>query len=127
MKMSFTPGKRKRAVLLVSTLLFLLQSIVPAFQGAMARTVEGYTETYCTMYGPKTVFIVLDDKQEKRNSKCPECSICIIQANLNAAPEPCSLLLDVRYLLDSRGEIEPLYLASNQLFFPRFLSRAPPV
>jgi hypothetical protein len=127
MKMSFTSTRRKRAVLLVSTLFFLLQSIVPAFQGAMARTVDGYTETVCTMYGPKTIFIVLDDKQEKRNSRCPECSVCVLQANLNGVPETCTLLIDVRYLLDSRGENEPLYLASNPLFFPRFLSRAPPV
>jgi len=127
MKMSFTPTRRKRVVLLVSTLFFLLQSIVPAFQGAMARTVDGYTETVCTMYGPKTIFVVLDDRQEKRNSKCPECSVCVLQANLNGTPEPSTILIDVRYLLDSRGEIESLYLAPNHFFFPRFLSRAPPV
>ena len=93
----------------------------------MARTLEGYTETFCTMYGQKTIYIVLDDNQEKSNTNCPECSVCIIQSKLTGLPGPYALLTNVQYVLDSRGEIKPNYLAPAPPIFPHFLSRAPPL
>ena len=127
MQVSSATTKRKRTILLASALIFLLQSIAPAFQGAMARTVKGYTEIICTMYGQETIFIALKDNQEQSDPNCRECPVCIIQANLNGQLGPHTLLIDTRYVLDSRGQIEPLYLALHPLLFPRFLSRAPPV
>ena len=106
--MSFTLNKRKRKVLLVSAMIFLLQSVAPAFQGVMARTVNGYTETICTMYGPKTIFVVLDDNQEQNNPECRECSVCIFQANLNGQPESRLLLLDARFIEDTSRLVELL-------------------
>jgi len=72
----------------------------------MARTLEGYTETFCTMYGQETIYIVLGNNQEQSNSNCPECSVCIIQAKLTGLPGPYSVLTHVQYILDSRGETE---------------------
>jgi len=118
MQVSSATTKRKRTILLISALAFLLQSIAPAFQGAMAQTAKGYTETICTMYGQETIFIALEDNQEQSNPNCRECPVCIIQANLNGQPEPYTLLIDARYVLDFRGQIEPLYLASYPLLFP---------
>ena len=79
------------------------------------------------MYGQKSIYIVLDDKQEKNNSNCPECSVCIIQAKLTGLPGPYALLTNVQYVLDSRGEVESNYLAPTPLIFTHFLSRAPPL
>lgn len=93
----------------------------------MARTVEGFTETYCTMYGQETNFIALEDSQEQTTPKCYECSVCILQANLNGQPVAFTPLLNARYVLDTKSPIEALFLAPNPLLFPRFLSRAPPV
>lgn len=92
----------------------------------MAQTVIGYTDTICTMYGPKTVFVVLDGEQPQRDPKCWECSVCIIQANLNGQPQPTASLLEGRFIEDVGQLTELLYLAPNHEFFPRFLSRAPP-
>jgi len=126
MRFSFTLNKSKRKILFYSALLFLLQSIAPAFQGVMAQTVIGYSDTICTMYGPKTVFVVLDDESPQSDPKCWECSVCIIQANLNGQPEPPASLLQARFV-EAVGQLgELLYLAPNPEFIPRFLSRAPP-
>ncbi|MCP4334652.1 MAG: hypothetical protein GY785_18515 [Gammaproteobacteria bacterium] len=124
--MSFTLNQRKRKVLFASALIFLLQSIAPAFQGVMARSVDGYMDTICTMYGPKTIFVSLDDTQEQDKPECYECTVCIIQANLNGQPQPPVSLLEARFVEDSRQLSELLYADPGPLFFVRFLSRAPP-
>lgn len=126
MRFVFSLNKPKRKILFYSALIFLLQSIAPAFQGVMAQTVVGYTDTICTMYGPKTVFVVLDDEQQQSDPKCWECSVCIIQANLNGQPEPPAPLLEARFLEDVGRLAELFYPAPSPKFFPRFLSRAPP-
>lgn len=126
MSFTFTLNRRKRRVLLASALLFLLQSIAPAFQGVMARSVDGYTDTICTMYGPKVVFVALDDNQEQSKPDCQECSVCILQANLNGQPQPVISLLEARFVEDSGRLAELLYADPRPLFFPPFLSRAPP-
>lgn len=92
----------------------------------MAQTVEGYTQTYCTMYGQETIFVAVGDLQQQSDPECLKCPTCIIQANFNGHPEPISLLVDARYSLDSRKQIEPIHLALNLSLFPRFQSRAPP-
>ena len=126
MRMSFTLNRRKRKVLFASALIFLLQSITPAFQGVMARSVDGYMDTICTMYGPKTIFVALDDKQEQNEPECQKCTVCIIQANLNGQPQPPISLLEVRFAEDAGQLAELLYPDPGPLFFVRFLSRAPP-
>jgi len=124
--MSFTLNRRKRKVLFASALIFLLQSIAPAFQGVMARSIEGYVDTICTMYGPKTIFVARGDNQEQDKPECYECTLCIIQANLNGQPQPPVSLLEARFVEDARQLAELLYPDPGPLFFARFLSRAPP-
>ena len=124
--MRFTLNRRKRKVLFASALIFLLQSIAPAFQGVMARSVDGYMDTICTMYGPKIIFVTLDDKQEQNKPECQECTVCIIQANLNGQPQPPVSLLEARFAEDAGQVAELLYPDPGPLFFVRFLSRAPP-
>jgi len=125
MGMSFTLNTSKRKVLLSSALIFLLQSVAPAFQGVMARSVDGYIDTICTMYGPKTVFVALGD-QEQEEPRCLECSVCIIQAHLNGQAQLPVSLLEARFVEDSGQLAELLYPDPEPHFVRRFLSRAPP-
>jgi len=92
----------------------------------MAQTVIGYTDTICTMYGPKTVFVVLEEEQQQSNPKCWECEVCIVQANLNGQPESPAPFLEARFVEDSEQLTGLLPSTLNSDFFPRFLSRAPP-
>jgi len=93
----------------------------------MAGTIEGYTATLCTMYGQETVFIAFEDNQEKTDTSCYKCPACINQAKSSAWMGSYRSLIDTRYVLDSRVQIEPLYLAPPLAYYSRFLSRAPPV
>lgn len=120
-------GRKKRAILYTSALLLLLQTIAPAFQGAMASASAGYTDTFCTMYGQITVFVAFEDQQQPEQSECEKCLVCIFQANLNATPEPGPILLESRYLLNESIEREALYLVTTPFRYRPFLSRAPPV
>lgn len=126
MKLNFSITETRRNVLFYSALIFLLQSLAPAFQGVMAKSVAGYTDTICTMYGQITVFVKLDQGQQQDSPKCHECPVCIIQANLNAQPLAHDLRLETRYLLDHKS----LSWANSPVAEPalriNFLSRAPP-
>ncbi len=113
-------------MLFYSAVIFLLQSLAPAFQGVMAKLVDGYTDTLCTMYGPVTVFVKIEDDTSKGQPECYECSVCIIQANLNTEPVCHDLQLETRYRLDPNGSPGPLFQIANLPLFPSFLSRAPP-
>lgn len=126
MRMNFTLNRGKRKVLLFSALIFLLQSVAPAFQGVMARSVDGYTDTICTMYGPKIIFVEMGEKQEQDRLECQDCPVCILQANLNGQAQPPLSLLEVRFVEDNRQLAELLYPDPEPFFMPRFLSRAPP-
>jgi len=114
-------------LVLLGALIFLLQSIAPAFQGAMAGTIEGYTETLCTMYGQEAVFIPFTDSQEKTDPSCYKCPVCVLQAKAGDSIGPYVPLVDTQFVLDPGVQIEPLYLAPPPSFYSRFLSRAPPV
>jgi len=126
MKLNFAITETRRNVLFYSTLLFLLQSLAPAFQGVMAKSMAGYTDTICTMYGQITVFVKLDTGQQQDSPKCHECPACIIQANFNAQPVAHDLLLDARYLPDQNSLSRPLSLVTGPALRINFLSRAPP-
>jgi len=126
MRLNFTITQSKRSVLFYTAFLFLLQCLAPAFQGVMAKSVSGYTDTLCTMYGPVSVFVQLEDEQQQDKPQCYECSVCIIQANLNAEPVSHELYFDARYLLDLRNSAGPLYRLASSTQFSSFLSRAPP-
>lgn len=126
MRRNFTITENKRVVLFYSALIFLLQSIAPAFQGVLAKTVDGYTDTLCTMYGPVTVFVKLDDEQNRSRTECFECSVCILQAQLNAEAMAHVLSLDTRYIPVASARAGPLYQVSNPPVYSPFLSRAPP-
>lgn len=65
MQRNFVITQRKRTVLFYSMIIFLLQCLAPAFQGVMAKSVGGYTDTYCTMYGTVTVYVKLEDEQSQ--------------------------------------------------------------
>ena len=126
MKRNFVITRTKRSVWFYSAVIFLLQTLAPTFQGVMAKSVNGYTDTLCTMYGPVTVFIKIEDDEPKDRSACYECSICIIQANLNAGPVYQGLQLETRYRLDADVSPGPLFQVPNLTLFPNFFSRAPP-
>ena len=126
MRMNFAITQRKRTVLFYSMVLFLFQCLVPAFQGVMAKSVAGYTDTLCTMYGPVTVFVKLDDEQVKDNPECYECSVCVIQGNLNGTPVVHVFQLAARYLPDAGNALGARYQVSNNPSYTLFLSRAPP-
>jgi ferredoxin-like protein FixX len=127
MRRNFTITENRKIVLFYSAVIFLLQSIAPAFQGVMAQTVEGYTDTLCTMYGPVTVFVQLDDEKQQTRSDCYECARCTLQAHLNAAAMAHVFSLDARYRSCVGAEVGPLYRVSRPSAFSPFLSRAPPV
>jgi len=126
MKLNFAITETRRKLLFYSTLLFLLQSLAPAFQGVMAKSTAGYTDTICTMYGQITVLVKLDQDQQKDSLKCHECSVCIIQANLNAQPVTHDLALDTRYLPGQNSLSQPLSRFTGPALLLNFLSRAPP-
>lgn len=126
MRLNFRITETKRSVLFYSVILFLLQCLAPAFQGVMAKSVSGYTDTLCTMYGPVKVFVRLEDGEPRDKPNCYECSVCIIQANLNAEPVAHDLRVESRYRLDSNSVSGPLFRIANAPLFPSFLSRAPP-
>lgn len=127
MNLRLTSIQTKPTLVLLGTLMFLLQSVAPAFQGAMPGTIQGYTETICTMYGQETVFIAFGDNQEKTDPNCNKCPVCVLQANAGQLIGPYAPLIDTRFVLHSRAQIESLYLAPSPSFYSRFLSRAPPV
>jgi hypothetical protein len=126
MRMNFVITQRKRSVLFYSMVLFLFQCLAPAFQGVMAKSVAGYTDTLCTMYGPVTVFVKLQDEQVQDNPKCYECSVCAIQGNLNGTPVVHVFKLEARYLPDTGNTHGPRYQVSTNPSYSLFLSRAPP-
>ena len=126
MKLNFAITASRRKLLFYSMLLFLLQSLAPAFQGVMAKSTAGYTDTVCTMYGQITVFVRLDQNQQQDRLKCHECSVCIIQANLNAQPVVHDLRLDTRYLPGQNSLSRPLPRFTGPALLLNFLSRAPP-
>jgi hypothetical protein len=126
MRRNFTITRSKRSVLFYTALIFLLQCLAPAFQGAMAKSVNGYTDTLCTMYGSVTVFVSLDEGEPREQSNCWECTACIFQANLNAEPVSHELRLESRYRLDRDSAAGPLYRITNPPLYSSFLSRAPP-
>ena len=126
MKRNFTVTDNKRIVLFYSALIFLLQSIAPAFQGAMAKTADGYSDPLCTMYGPVAVDVQLDDEPQKSRRDCYECSVCILQAQLNAEAVAHVLWLQARYIAVISTQVGPLHQVSNSPAYSPFLSRAPP-
>ena len=126
MRMNFVITQRKRTVLFYSMVLFLFQCLAPAFQGVMAKSVAGYTDTLCTMYGPVTVFVKLEDEPLQDNPKCYECSVCAIQGNLDGTPVVHVFQLEARYLPDAGNTYGPRYQVSNSPSYSLFLSRAPP-
>lgn len=127
MNVRLTSIQTKPRLVLLGALIFLLQSVAPAFQGAMAGTVEGYTETFCTMYGQETVFVAFGDSQEKTDPSCYKCPACIFQVNAGNGIESYVALIDARFKLDHRAQIERLYLTPSPSFYSHFLSRAPPL
>ncbi len=106
--------------------IFLLQCLAPAFQGVMAKSVDGFTDTYCTMYGTVTVFIEFEDEQTTDVPKCYECAACAFQTNLNAQPVTHVFQLEARYLPDLGRAAGALYQVANPPPYSPFLSRAPP-
>jgi hypothetical protein len=127
MKRNFAITERKRNLLFYSMVIFLLQCLAPAFQGVMAKAVTGYTDTLCTMYGPVTVFVKLEDEPVQDSPRCYECSVCVFQASLGGQPPAHAFRLEARYLPDAASATGPLYRVSSLPSYPPSLSRAPPV
>jgi len=126
MRLYFIITRKKRRVLFYGALIFILQCLAPALQGVMAKSIPGYFDTLCTMYGPVTVFVKLDAVEQLDDPECYECSGCIIQANLNAQPVAHDLRLEARYLMDQDSPGGPLFRVGDPLQYLNFLTRAPP-
>lgn len=126
MSLNFTVTRKKRSVLFYSALIFILQSLAPALQGVMAKSTAGYFDTLCTMHGPITVFVKLDEGEQLDDPECYECSVCILQANLNAQAVAHDLSLEARYLMDQDNLIGPLFRVGDPPQYLNFLTRAPP-
>ncbi len=127
MELNFTLTRRKRTVLFYSAVILFLQTIAPAFHGAMAQSRPGYTDIVCTMYGPVEVFVELETESGERSRDCDECTRCILQANLNAAAVDAEYLPDARFRSAPTAITPPLDTVSNPSLYPSFLSRAPPL
>ena len=123
----FTLNRKKRRVLLASALVFLLQSLAPAIAALQVQPVAGYTDIICTMYGPKTVFVALEQQEPVEMPPCFECATCLLQANLNGAGEAVFSLPAVCFLsLPDSASAAPPRPALDQAF-DAFASRAPPL
>ncbi|MBN4063179.1 DUF2946 family protein [Cardiobacterium sp. AH-315-I02] len=128
MKIGLNQNSKKRVVMLLGTLAFILHSFSPfIFQTASANTADGYMVTICTTYGQKTIFVDFNkNKQQQEQPHCLECPHCIIQASVN------SWMASTIFSLDP--QIQPLYknLTVTTSSLPKtplprhFLSRAPP-
>ena len=86
MSLRFRITRTKRELIPTLVLMFLLQSIVPAMQGAMAATVAGYTDIVCTTYGTRLVFVPLEQQPRQIPPACDECPACILQLDDDEAP-----------------------------------------
>ena len=126
MKWNFVLTQRKRTVLFYSMVIFLLQSLAPAFQGVMAKSANGYIDTYCTMNGAVTVFVEFEDGQSGDAPRCYECVACVLQANLDAQPVAHLYRLEGCYLADSDKVAGPAHPVDNPPPYAHFQSRAPP-
>ena len=118
--------RTRREVLFVTALVLLLQSILPAFQGVMARSLDGYYDIVCTMSGAQTVFVPLEDSRQQELPVCPECPLCVIQGSFDDSTIPAPLPLATHRRFASAQASDSAYLAYDPLFYPLFLSRAPP-
>ena len=113
-------------MLYFAVLVFLLQSVAPAFQGAMARSTAGYTDIVCTMYGPQKVFVPLEGEPGQDPPACHECPLCILQAGTDDEPLPSSTAIGTQNHSDTGIPAAPPCPASDPLHYSPFLSRAPP-
>ena len=125
LRFHISASRRNRPVTLIA-LVFLLQSILPAFQGAMAQAAAGYIDVVCTMYGPQEVFIPFDGEPEQETTACYECPVCILQLNPDDGVMCCPPTARGLFQTAVTEPGAALYLASDPLPYPRFLSRAPP-
>ncbi len=116
----------RREVLFVTALVFLLQSILPAFQSVMARSVDGYFDIVCTMSGMQTVFVPLEDSRPQELPVCQECPLCVVPGSFDDSLIPAPRALTTHHRFASGHAIDPVHLTYAPLFYPLFLSRAPP-
>ncbi len=126
MLLRFHINRPKRELIPMLVLLFLLQSIAPAFQGVMAQSIAGYTDIVCTMHGTRLVFVPLGEQPRQIPPACDECPACILQLSADDAtpPGPTALAERTRHRPD--GPAPALQPALESRHCPLFLSRAPP-
>ncbi len=86
MSLRFRITRTKRELIPTLVLMFLLQSLATAFQGVMSKSVAGYTDIVCTLYGTKLVFVPLEEQQRQVPPACDECPACILQLGDDEAP-----------------------------------------
>lgn len=92
----------------------------------MAKSPNGYTDVYCTMYGAVKVFVEFESEPSGDVPRCYECTVCVLQANLEAQPMVHLFRLEGHYLADP-GRIAGLsYRATIPPPYSHFQSRAPP-
>ncbi len=120
--------KAKRVILLLGVFAFIFHSLGTNFQPAMAATTNGYHETICTLYGPKIVFVSFEDDRPQTPPNCLECPTCIVQTNADGwlvADSSSAELGFVKYQPERAEVLCPV--SPDSPYFPRFLSRAPPL
>ncbi|MDJ0778165.1 MAG: hypothetical protein QNJ85_09900 [Gammaproteobacteria bacterium] len=125
MELRFHINKSRRELLPALALVFLLQSVAPAFAGVMASPVAGFFDVLCTLSGPQQVFVSLE-RQSQEPPACHECPACILQLGLDDEAGPAAPMAAARAQL---RHAKPAGLAApskNSRHFSRYLSRAPP-
>jgi hypothetical protein len=127
MTFSLTRHKRKHAILLLGVVTFVFHALTPYFHPAMANAPDGFNQSICSVEGQKTVFVTFEDEQQQSPARCYECPACIVQANASGWIEADTPLVEAGFLLHISEQIEPFYRIPTKLFYPHFLSRAPPL
>ncbi len=126
MALRFYITRSRREWLPAVALLFLLQTLAPAFAGVMASPVVGYIDILCTMSGPQTVFVPLDEQQQHRSPACHECPSCILQLGFDDEAALAPSTAQARAQILQQMSVPAAHPQSESRHYSRYLSRAPP-
>lgn len=125
MELRFHINKSRRELLPALALIFLLQSVAPAFAGVIASPVAGFIDVLCTLSGPQQVFVSLE-RQSQEPPACHECPACILQLSLDDEAGPAAPMLAARAQLRHAMPAGLAAPGKNSHHFAHYLSRAPP-
>ncbi len=127
MTLRFYITRSRRELIPALALVFLLQTLAPAFAGVMASPVSGYIDILCTMSGPRQVFVAFDEQQRSNPPACHECPSCILQLNLDDEAPLASPLAIARTQFRPLKPARIVSATARLQHYSPYLGRAPPV